>query len=198
MKPSLLKAVLLFWIFAPLSLNAVEKGNLSSFETGSSSLTEVGEPPEVARVRVPLRLTFFEQVVVKGEDGIRRMEYKPLTPKRYTFKATINRANHFYVSDWHVESVPTRWDRDSKSWEVDVKFYKRYGEEQELEEYVGTMSIKGVLQGKDMLYTLEAKGQQKFRNKGGNPLLLVETSAPGYEEKGNVARGGRNKTEYRQ
>lgn len=188
MKPSLLKAVLFLGIYAPLSLNAVEKGNLSNIDTGSS-LAEVGEPPEVARVRIPLKLTSFEQVVIKGEDGIRRMESKPLTPVRLNFKATINRTNHFYLSGWHVESVPTKWDRDSKRWDVEVKFYKRFGEETELEEYVGSMPITGQLIGADMLYTLEAKGQQKFTNKSGNPLLLVEVNSPRYVKKGNVARG---------
>lgn len=188
MNSSLLKAFLFLGFFAPLSLKAVEKGNLSSINTGSSPYDELTDAPEVARVRIPLKMTFFEQVVIKGQDGIRRMESKALTPNRFNFKATINRTNHFYVNGWHVESVPMKWDRDTKKWDVDVKFYKRYGEDQELEEFVGTMPISGTLVGKDMLFTLDAQGSSKFQNKLGNPLLLVEINNPRYENKGEVAR----------
>lgn len=185
---TLLKASLVFGSFAAFPLMAAEKGNISGFVTGDSSLTDVKAEDDAVRVRVPLRMTLFEQVMVKNQDGIRRIEHKPLLPIRYNFKATIDRSNHFYVSDYHVETVPVKWEHDSKEWTIAVHFYKRYGAGQELEESVGSMDIKGKLEGANKLYTLKAKGKKNFNSKQGFPLLLVEIDSLPSPEKGKIAR----------
>ena len=185
---TLLKAILVFGSFAAFPLMAVEKGNISGFVTGDSSLTDVRAEDDAVRVRVPLRMTLFEQIMVKNQEGVRRIEHKPLLPIRYNFKATIDRTNHFYVSDYHVETVPVKWEHDAKEWTIQVHFYKRYGEGQELEESVGSMDIKGKLDGANKLYTLKAKGKQNFNNKQGFPQLLVEIDSLPGAEKGNIAR----------
>ena len=114
----------------------------------------------------------------------RRVEHKPRLPIRYNFKATIDRTNHFYVSDYHVETVPIKWEHDTKTWTLAVHFYKRYGDGQELEESVGSMDIKGQLDGAGKLYTLKSKGKQNFNNKQGFPQLLVEIDSIQVGEKG--------------
>ncbi|MBC7661499.1 MAG: hypothetical protein H7249_17520 [Chitinophagaceae bacterium] len=188
MVSTLLKAFLVIGSFAAFPLMAVEKGNLSGFNTGDSSFTEMRAEDDAVRVKVPLKMTLFEQIIVKNQDGIRRIEHKPLTPIRYNFKATIDRTNHFYVSDYHVETVPVKWEHDSKEWTLTVHFYKRFGDGQELEESVGSMDIKGKLEGSQKLYTLKARGQQSFKNKQGFPQLVVEIDSKAGAEKGNIAR----------
>lgn len=175
------------YLLASHGLFAVEAGNLATIQTGESSLTTVSEPKDVARVRIPLRLTRYEPIVLQNTEGTRRMEYKPMAPVTYTLRATINRSNHFYLADWHIETIPMKWEKETRHWQVDVKVYKRYGQEQELEEFIGNHSIRGRLMGDDRLFTLEAQGRQQFNNKRGNPILLLE-SVPMAVEKGNVAR----------
>lgn len=185
---TLLKALLIFGSFSVFPLMAVEKGNISGFVTGDSSLTDVKASDDAIRVRVPLKMTQFEQIVIKNQDGIRRVEHKPLQPVRYNFKATIDRSNHFYLNDFHVETVPVKWEHDSKEWTIAVHFYKRFGEGQELEELVGSMDIKGKLDGANKLYTMKAKGKSEFKNKQGYSVLAVEIDSSALAEKGNIAR----------
>jgi len=175
------------FLLASRTLFAVEVGNLSTIQTGESSLTTVSEPKDVARVRIPLRLTRFEPIVVQNAQGTRRMEYKAMAPVSYTLRATINRSNHFYLADWHIETIPMKWEKETRNWQVEVKIYKRYGQEQELEEFIGTQSLKGRLVGEDRLFTLETQSRQQFNNKRGSPILLLESGSIAVE-KGNVAR----------
>ncbi len=183
----LLRALLIMGAFAGNPLMATEKGNISGFVTGDSSLTDVHADDSSVRVRVPLRMTLFEPIMVKDQEGVRRVEHKPRLPVRYNFKATIDRTNHFYVADYHVETVPIKWEHDSKVWTLAVHFYKRYGEGQELEEGVGSMEIKGQLEGAKKLYMLQAEGKQEFKNKQGYPQLLVEIDSIPRGEKGKIA-----------
>jgi hypothetical protein len=185
---TLLKALLVFGSFTAFPLIAVEKGNISGFVTGDSSLTDVRASDDAVRVRVPLKMTQFEQIVIKNQDGIRRVEHKALMPVRYNFKATIDRTNHFYLNDFHVETVPVKWEHDSKEWTIAVHFYKRFGEGQELEELVGSMDIKGKLDGANKLYTMKAKGKSEFKSKQGYQVLAVEIDSSVSAEKGNIAR----------
>jgi hypothetical protein len=53
-------------------------GNLSSIQTGESELTTTSAPKDVAGVRVPLRLTRFEWIVLQNLQAKRHMEYKNL------------------------------------------------------------------------------------------------------------------------
>lgn len=173
------------------AVSAVEAGNLSTIRTGEENLSGlIANPPEVAKVRLPLKMTSFEQVIIQNGQGARRIEHKALAPVTYTLRATINRSNHFYVSDWHIETVPMKWERDQKIWQAEVKFYKRYGQEQELEEYVGTLPLNGRLleHDKGKLFVLVTKAQQQFQNKRGNPLLIVNAGQFVLEDKGNIAK----------
>ena len=167
---------------------AGEKGKIKSLETGENPFGPVIEAPKVAKVRIPLKLTNFEEVIIQNSQGVRRMESKPLRPVAYNLRATINRTNHFYLADWHIESVPMKWDRDISEWIVELKFYKRFGEDNDLEEYVGVLPLTGRLVGKEEIMSFDAKGIQKFANKRGSPLLIVEAGHISHLEKGNVAK----------
>lgn len=188
MVSTLLKAWVVIGSFAASSLMAVEQGNLKGFNTGTSSFTDVQLTADAVRVKVPLKLTLFESIVVKNREGSRRIEQKALAPVLYNFKATIDRTNHFYVADYHVETIPVKWDSASKIWTVEVNFFKRYGEGQELEESVGSLTVTGPIEGARRLYTLQGKAKQTFNNKQGKPLLTVEMDSLGTPEKGSIAR----------
>ena len=188
MVSTLLKALVVFGSFAASPLMAVEKGNLKGFNMGESSFTDVQLIEDAVRVKVPLKMTLFESIVVKNSEGVRRMEQKALAPVKYNFKATIDRTNHFYVADYHVETIPVKWDSASKIWTVEVNFFKRYGEGQELEESVGSMIVRGQLEGARRLFTLQGKAKQTFNDKQGRPLLSVEMDSLESSEKGSIAR----------
>lgn len=189
MVSTLLKALVVFGSLTASPVIAVEKGNLSGFNTGDSALTDVVQlSSDAIRVKVPLKMTVYEPIVVKNQEGIRRVEHKALAAIRYNFKATIDRSNHFYVNDYHVETIPQKWDSVTKDWTVEVNFFRRYGEGQELEEAVGSMTVRGKLDGARRLYTLQGKAKHTFNDKSGKPLLSVEMDSLHLGEKGNIAR----------
>ncbi len=188
MVSTLRKALLVLGSFMASSLFAVEKGNLSGFNTGDSSFTQVQLDQDAIRIKVPLKMTVYEPIIIKDREGIRRMEQKALAPVKYNFKATIDRTNHFYVSGYHIETIPVKWEHDSKQWTVEVNFFKRYGEGQELEESVGGMTISGKLHGERRLYTLLGKAKEDFLNMEGKTVFTVEMDSLPAQEKGNIAR----------
>jgi hypothetical protein len=188
MVSTLLKALVVFGSLLASPSMAVEQGNLSGFSTGDSSFTDVSFADDAVRVKVPLKMTLFESIVVKGKEGTRRIEHKALAPVKYNFKATIDRTNHFYVSGYHVETVPLKWDHDTKFWTVEVNFFKRFGEGQELEEAVGSMTVRGSLEGARRLYVLKGQAEQVFNDKLSKPLLKVEMDSQASKEKGSIAR----------
>ncbi len=181
-------ALLVLGSFVASSLFAAEKGNLPGINTGDSSFTNVQLDQDAVRIKVPLKMTVYESIIVKDREGMRRMEQKALSPVKYNFKATIDRTNHFYVSGYHIETIPMKWEHDAKLWTVEVNFYKRYGEGQELEESVGGMTISGKLDGERRLYTLRGKAQKVFHDKQGKTILAVEMDSQPVQEKGNIAR----------
>jgi hypothetical protein len=178
----------LVYLCVSIPIFAIEKGKIKSLDTGENPYGPIIEAPKVARVRIPIKLTHFEEVLIQSQQGTKRIEAKALRPVLYNLRATINRTNHFYLTDWHIETVPMKWDRELGEWLVELKFYKRYGEESELEEYVGVLPLSGRLIGKEDIMTLDAKGIQKFTNKKGTPLLLVEAGKILNQDKGNVAK----------
>lgn len=189
MVSTLLKALVVLGTLAASPSMAVEKGNLKGFSTGDSSFTDVVQLADDAiRVKVPLKMTVYEPIVVKNQEGVRRIEHKALAAIKYNFKSTIDRTNHFYVSDYHIETIPQKWDSATKNWTVEVNFFRRYGEGQELEEAVGSLTVRGKLDGARRLYTLQGKAKQTFNDKTGKPLLSVEMDSLQSPEKGNIAR----------
>lgn len=189
-----LKLLLLAAVFMSDSLYAVEAGQLSTIQAGDDTFSGLlSEPAEVAKVRLPIQMTSYEAILIRNEKGTQKIEHKAMAPLHYNLRATINRTNHFYVSDWHIETVPTKWDKDQKNWDTQVKFYKRYGQEQELEEFVGTLAVSGKLLNHDKgrVFMLQAKAREQFNNKAGNPLLAVEVGQFEIATRGKMAKSNK-------
>lgn len=127
-----------------------------------------------ARVRIGLRLTPFKKVVTRGRDGTTDTRYVPGEVLRHTLRARLNKTNHFFVGDWHVESVPTRWIKKSRRYEVRLNFYRRYGAFGQLEENVGSVDVVGVLdEQEDNVHVLLGVGRKRLRDKFGSPYVDV-------------------------
>src|SRR5690606_20341705 len=102
-----------------------------------------------------------------------RMMAKPGTTLKHHLRARIERPNHFYVGSWHIESIPEQWNKKDHTYQVKLRFFKRYGEGKHLEEYVGSSMVKGRLVGEKDLYLLQASHKETFNNRDNQPVLVV-------------------------
>ena len=129
---------------------------------------------KAARVRIPIKLISYEKVLVKNTQGISREEYKKAGELKHTLRARIERTNHFYIGKWHIETIPESWNREKKTYRTRLRFYRRYGNERDLEEYVGFTVAFGVLRGDDYLYQFEGFRSASFKDRFTHPILDVE------------------------
>ncbi len=133
------------------------------------------------RVRIGLRLTPFKKVLAKSREGVNETHYVPMEPLRHTLRARLNKANHFFVGDYHVETKPLKWIRKSRRYEVQLDLYRRFGAFGQLEEFVGSVQLNGVLEEQeDKVFVLLGTARQRFRDKFQNPVIdLVAGFQPG-------------------
>src|SRR5690606_23413848 len=64
-----------------------------------------------AKVRIPIRLVPYHEVMVKDQNGRSKIEFREGLELNHTLRAGINVKNHFYVADYHIEAVPLQWKR---------------------------------------------------------------------------------------
>lgn len=142
------------------------------------------ETQQPAKVRIGLRLTPFKKVVTRNRDGSTDQRFVPIEPLRHTLRARLNKTNHFFVGEWHVESVPTKWVKKTRHYEVKLNVYRRYGAFGQLEENVGQIELAGTLEEeKDNVHVLLGTARKRLRDKAGQPYLdLVAGFAPGAEK----------------
>lgn len=142
------------------------------------------------RVRIGLRLTPFKKVVTKARDGSTETRYIPAEPLRHTLRARLNKTNHFFVGEWHVETVPTKWVRKSRRYEVRLNVYRRYGAFGQLEEKLGFVDLAGVLdEQEDGLFVLIGVARKRLRDKFQNPSLDIVAGFSPPEKPREVAKG---------
>ena len=142
------------------------------------------ETQQPAKVRIGLRLTPFKKVVTRNRDGSTDQRFVPIEPLRHTLRARLNKTNHFFVGEWHVESVPTKWVRKTRHYEVKLNVYRRYGAFGQLEENVGSIELAGTLEEeRDNVHVLLGTARKRLRDKSGQPYLdIVAGFAPGAEK----------------
>jgi hypothetical protein len=135
-----------------------------------------------AKVRIGLRLTPFEKIVARGEGGATEKRFVPIEPLRHVLRARLNKVNHFYVGDWHVQTEPTKWVRKTRAYEVRLSIYRRYGAFGQLEEQVGTVDLAGMLtQQPENVFVLNGVARKRLRDRFGQPVLDVVAGYGGPE-----------------
>lgn len=180
-------AVVFFEIPATWAVEAKTGVRLDAARSMNEDVELPGERRDSPRVRIPVQLVGYEKIVVTSQNGQARHQFKALSPLRHHLRARIERPNHFYVGTWHIETIPQKWKRDTKAYEVKLRFFKRYGEGRELEELVGTQIVKGHLMGKGPHFLFAGRSEETFKDAQGQPILSVGIG-PEVEKNGNIAK----------
>lgn len=129
-----------------------------------------------SKVRIGLRLTPFIKVPIKSRTGQPETQFVAADPLRHTLRARLSTVNHFFVSDWHIETKPIKWIKKTNRYEIKLSFYRRYGAFGQLEDYVGAVNLAGRLEeqeGSDQVFVLIGVVRQRLRDKFGSPYLDV-------------------------
>jgi hypothetical protein len=143
------------------------------------------------RVRIGLRLTPFKKIITRQQGGHVESRFIQSEALRHTLRARINETNHFYVGNWHIETVPQKWIRKIKRYEVELRIFERYGDYGQLEESIGKVRIAGTLEEQDRnTDVLVGVAKQRLRDRSGNPLLdVVAGYQPGEPMQPNLSLG---------
>lgn len=124
------------------------------------------------RVRIALKLTPYESVNMRSPGGQSIAKQVALQPVEQILRARLEQTNHFYFGNWHVESVPLRWQKATSQYSVQLNVYKRYGRGSEIEEKIGSIRVDGQLEESGLkLYTLVGTSQSEIANSHGTKVL---------------------------
>ncbi len=129
-----------------------------------------GQP---AQVRIGLHLTPFVTAKTQNLKGEIHEISRPAGDIKRTLRARVNKMNHFVVSDYHVESEPLSFVKETSQYRVKLKFSKRLGPYGELEESIGSMEVAGKLEGSGGVYVLKGAASSEFRDPMGRTVLRV-------------------------
>lgn len=144
-------------------------------------------PPQV---RIGLRLTPFKKVTTSARDGGKETRFLPAEPLRHTLRARLNKTNHFFVGEWHIETVPMKWINKTRRYEVRLNVFRRYGAFGQLEESLGSIDLAGFLEQQDeRLFVLIGAARKRLRDKFQNPSLDIVAGFSAPEKPREVAKG---------
>ena len=146
------------------------------------------QKPRLARVRMLMILTEYKKFLVRNNYSKLSEVYRPIQPRKHHLRARIESTNHFYIGNWHIETIPLRWSRKKKQLAMKVNFYKVYGNERNLEESIGSTEITGTLEGGNFLYSFKGSKKIKFANVMGSPIAEIEI-APPQEPQNAISKG---------
>ncbi len=132
---------------------------------------EIETPP--AKVRIGLRLTPYRKIVSQSPSGEMQVTFRPDKVMKHTLRARIDRANHFYIGDFHIETSPQSLVKKARLYTVRLTVYKRYGAYGKIEEMLGYLDINGKLKGEKGLFVLHGSNSIRMKNKNGEPVVDV-------------------------
>lgn len=144
---------------------------------------------KVAKVRLGVKIIPYNKVIVKDAQGLNKVRFAKGTPVKRNLRSRIDKKTNFYINDWHIELEPTSWDKNIMSLTYQVRLFKQYGKSKALEEKIGDLKVKGIIEGGRFVYEFSGKNSVKFTNKMGRPVAELHIQGPfAPTKKMNVAR----------
>ena len=160
-----------------------------TIDPGDTMIRLPKAPKKEARVRLGVQIVPYKELTVTNQQG--KLVHRQVKVKAIArnIRAQISRTNHFYIGDWHIETVPESWDKDTMQIKYKMNLYKQYGTQRQLEEFVGATTALGTLKGKDFVYAFHGQGASQFRNRRQKIVADLRVGPPiGMRKVGNISR----------
>ncbi len=172
------KFYLLLWLAPALAFGGnLGSGSVPPTAQGVFNMTDPTEDRQSngqpAQVRIGLHLTPFVTAKTQNLKGEIHEISRPAGDLKRTLRARVNKMNHFVISDYHVESEPLAFVKETSQYRIKLKFSKRLGPYGELEESIGSMEVAGKLEGSGGVYVLKGAASSEFKDPMGRTVLRV-------------------------
>jgi hypothetical protein len=119
-------------------------------------------------VRFGIRITEFKEINNRNEiiPNIKNVY-------QHTLKGKLLKTNHFYIKNYHIQTIPEEWNETNKYYAVKIIASLRFGERGDVEERLGELKLGGLLKGKRSPYILHALSKVTFNNSFGTPTVSI-------------------------
>lgn len=176
---------LIFFLFLVSNQNILA----TTFDLGDTMIRLPKKPEKEAKVRIGVSLTPYQKVIVKDSYGVNQIRFTKAKTILRNIRTQIAKRSHFYIDEWHLETIPISWDKSTKKLSYDIKLSKRYGNRRQLEEFIGSIKVSGILQGTKLIYNFMGHGGVRFKNKNNYNIAELTLSPPiGLKKAVDVAR----------
>ncbi len=140
---------------------------------------ELAAESNAPRVRIPVTIRGFERVAAASSGPAARGARDVSIPRRarqFNLKARLDRSNHFYFGDWHIETVPLGKSRGEIQMKLSLS--RTFGENHDLEEHLGDMTLAGGLTRTEPgVFTFMGKSRSRFTGRSGELVADLQVNA---------------------
>ncbi len=176
-------------VFLLLFFSLTQSSLATTFDLGDTMVRLPKKPQKEARVRLGVKIIPYQKVIVKDPYGVNQIRFMKAKAILRNIRTQISKSSHFYISQWHLETVPVFWNKTTRQLSYEIKLYKRYGSRRELEEFIGSIKLSGLLEGSKFVYNFMGKNEVRFKNKNGYAIADLTLSPPlGLNKAVDVAR----------
>jgi len=150
--------------------------------TSHTSEFDLDAEAQVPRVRIPVTIRGFERVPAVASGAAARGSRDVTIPRRaqeLNLRARMDRPNHFYFGDWHVETLPGG-KTEAGELRMRMSLSRTFGEDHDLEEHVGDLDVQGSLSRVEPgVFAFLGKGGSRFTGRNGELAAEIRVNGGG-------------------
>lgn len=181
-----MKSCLIFACASLLALHSVQGFSESNNGTSSANKISLARDPiekmvinqrpeseadKGPQVRIAIK---FTQLKPNGTDKKGQIKFVEGNIKRHVLRARLNKINHFYLDNLHVETKPVSLVRASNQVKMRLTISRTHSKDKQLEELLGTLDVAGKLEKSgENLYMLRGEAGKRLLHPTGQPMLDV-------------------------
>jgi hypothetical protein len=123
------------------------------------------------QVRIAIK---FTKLKPNGTDKRGQIKFAAGDIKRHVLRARLNKINHFYLDNYHVETKPISLVKASNQVRMRLTISRTHANEKKMEELLGSIEVAGKLHKTgENLYMLRGEAGKRLLHPSGQPMVDV-------------------------